>query len=159
LLPYVARSGPDQSAPTRAALLRQTELLCFLVRELPDDVRRATGAQPALQRATAACDGAHDVLLGRGGAIQAQFELLTSERRGLYRLSPATRAVVLPLVNCVQAVVLSVDQLARGPRTVPPRPIALPKSPPPADRREGVRFAVKTTLAATIAYLIYTGLD
>jgi multidrug resistance protein MdtO len=159
LVPYVERSGPDRAAPIRATLLRQTELLGLLVRDLPDEVRRDPAARPALQRASGACAGARDALLGRDGATHAHFELLAAERRGLVAMPPAARAVVVPLVNCVQTVVLSVHELARGPVAEASPLIHLPKPRPPADATEGVRFALKVTLAATIAYLLYTGLD
>src|SRR5262249_6612291 len=60
---------------------------------------------------------------------------------------------------CVQTIILSVHELARGPVAEPSPLIHLPEPRPPADATEGVRFAWKVTLAATIAYLLYTGLD
>src|SRR5215468_8345994 len=115
LVPYVERSGPERAAPIRAALLRQVELLCLLLRELPDEVRHDPAAQPALRRASLACEGARNALLGRDGATRVDFELLAAERRGLHAMAPATRAVVLPLASCVQTVILSVHELAREP--------------------------------------------
>jgi multidrug resistance protein MdtO len=157
---YVPRSGPKSTAPVRATLLRQTELLGVLLRDLPDDLRRNPVAEPALRRASLACEGARNVLLGRNGAIDTHFHLLAAERHGLEARSPAVRAVVLPLVNCVQTVVLSVHELAREPVAEPTPLFILPKSRSrPADVREGIRFAAKVTLAATAAYLLYTGLD
>jgi multidrug resistance protein MdtO len=159
LEPYVERSGPEDATPTRATLLRQTDLLGFLLRELPDEIRRDPAAQPALRRAGHACEDARKLLLGRDGARPRDFELLAAERRGLGGMAPATRAVVVSLVNCVQTIVLTVRELAREPSVVRTPLIHLPKPRPPASPREGVRFALKVTLAATTAYLIYTGLD
>jgi len=158
LVPYVERSGPPTAAPIRAALLRQTELLGLLLRELPDDLRRNPAARPALRRASVACDGARDVLLGGDHTTERPFELLATERRALDAMPPAARAVVLPLVNCLQTIALSVHQLSRLPASDATPLIHIPKSPPPADPQEGVRFAIKVTLAATSAYLLYTGL-
>ena len=151
---YVS-SGPD--APIRASLLRQTELLGVLVRDLPDDIRRVSSMQPALQRAAAACEGARDRVLGHR-VVDRDFALLDDERRGLDAIAPAARAVVLPLVTCVQTIALGARELTRVPAGRAPL-VHLPKSPPHADRAEGVRFALKVTLAAIAAYLIYTGLD
>jgi multidrug resistance protein MdtO len=155
LVPYAERA-PAATAPLCAALVRQTELLGLLLHELPDELRRSAAARPALARAGLALDGARHALLGRAGAIAGQFELLGAERRALAAAPPATRAVVLPLVNCIQTLVLSVRELVSTP-TAPS--LRAPKHEPPAGRTEAVRFALKTTLAVMTAYLLYSGLE
>jgi multidrug resistance protein MdtO len=157
LLPYVDKGGVPATAPLRATLLRQTELLGLLLRELPDDMRRHSAAQPALARAGLACESARDVLLGRDAAAGAQFDLLAAERRALVTATPAVRSVVLPLVNCLQTILLSVHELAAAPAA--PTSFRPPKSEAPVDSQEAARFAIKVTLAAMTAYLLYSGLE
>jgi multidrug resistance protein MdtO len=156
LIPYVTRGGPTATAPIRASLLRQTELLGLLVQALPGDLRRSPTAEPALHRAGVACHRARDALLRSGGATDGDFTLLTNERRALEAAPPATRAIVLPLVTCIQTILLSVRALS-----APPAALALhaPPSPPPASASESIRFALKVTLAAMSAYLLYSGLE
>jgi multidrug resistance protein MdtO len=160
---YVKQGQP--AAPVRASLLRQVELLGFLTRELPEEVKRAPAARSALRRASEACLGARRALLGldRGHdvATREPFELLADERRRSAALPPATLAVVLPLVVCIQTVALGVRQLlspdvSGAARPAPERPAALVQSP--SNRTESVQFGLKVTLAAMTAYLIYTGL-
>jgi multidrug resistance protein MdtO len=157
LAPYVQRGGAAATAPIRGTLLRQTELLGVLLRELPDEFRRNEGARPALLRAGAACEGARNALLLRGDATDGHFELLAAERHALAQATPAVRAVVLPLVNCVQTIVLSVRQLTSAPAA--PAPFRPPKPKSPVDATEAARFAIKVTLAAMTAYLLYSGLE
>jgi multidrug resistance protein MdtO len=159
LVPYVNRGGPAAMAPIRATLLRQSELLGFLVRELPDEFRRDVAAKPALRRASAACDGARNALVRGDDTAAGHFELLAVERRALAGTTPAVRAVVLPLVNCIQTIVLSVRQLASAPMAEPGLSLHLPKPEAPADATEAARFAIKVTLAAMTAYLLYSGLE
>jgi multidrug resistance protein MdtO len=158
LAPYVEPGGPAATAPLRATLLRQTELLGLLLRELPDNVRRNAAARPALHRAGVACDGARAALLSHDGAPPVDFELLAVERRGLSATTPAARAVVLPLVNCIQTIVLTVHELATAPKT-DAQPSRHKPKPPARDQTEAVRFAAKVALAAMTAYLLYSGLE
>jgi multidrug resistance protein MdtO len=159
LAPYVQRGGTAATAPIRAALLRQTELLGFLLHELPEKIQQSPAARPTLVRASIACDGARNALLERNGATRHDFELMAAERRALETETPATRAVVLPLVNCIQTIALGVHQLCSAPtaEVAPSRRASKPKSQP--DTTEAVRFALKVTLAATVAYLLYSGLE
>jgi multidrug resistance protein MdtO len=160
---YVKQGEP--AAPVRASLLRQVELLGFLTRELPAEVKLAPTAGAALRRASEACLGARQALLGqdrgRDAATLEPFSLLAAERRRSAALSPAALAVVLPLVVCIQTVTLGVHQLLNPKATGEARPE--PKHPAapshrPSNRTESVQFAFKVTLAAMTAYLIYTGL-
>ena len=159
---YVKRGEP--AAPVRASLLRQVELLGFLTRELPEEVKVAPAARVALCRASEACLGARRALLGqdrgRDGATLEPFSL-AAERRQSAALSPAALAVVLPLVVCIQTVTLGVHQLLSpnltgAARPAPERPAAVGKRS--SNRTESVQFGLKVTLAAMTAYLIYTGL-
>jgi multidrug resistance protein MdtO len=159
LVPYVDRGGPAATAPIRATLMRQTELLGLLLRQLPDEVRGDAAAQPALRRASVACDGARNALLRRDGATDGNFELLAAERRSLSAKTPAVRAVVLPLVNCIQTIVLSVHELSSAPMAESAPSLRPPKAKSPADTPEALRFALKVTLAATTAYLLYSSLE
>jgi multidrug resistance protein MdtO len=160
---YVKRGEP--AAPVRASLLRQVELLGFLTRELPQEVKLAPTAGAALRRASEACLGARRALLGqdrgRGGARLESFTLLADERRRSAALSPAALAVVLPLVACIQTVALGVHQLlapaVAGDARPEPERAATP-SPRSSNRSESARFGSKVTLAAMTAYLLYTGL-
>jgi uncharacterized membrane protein YccC len=157
LVPYVERGGAPEVAPIRATLLRQTELLGFLLRELPDDARHHPATRAALVRAGLACESARDTLLGRDGGAEAHFELLGAERHALDAGSPAVRALVVPLVNCIQTILLSVHELA----SAPPAPTSV-RSPRPEvseNPTEAVRFAIKVTFAAMTAYLVYSGLE
>ncbi|MCU1281212.1 MAG: Fusaric acid resistance family protein [bacterium] len=159
LVPYVDRGGPAAMAPIRATLLRQSELLGFLLRELPDEFRRDAAAEPALRRASVACDGARNALVRGDDATTGHFELLAAERRALAGTTPAVRAVVLPLVNCIQTIVLSVRELVSAPMAEPGLSLRPPKPESPADATEAARFAFKVTLAAMTAYLLYSGLE
>src|SRR5262245_51782409 len=88
LVPYVDRGGPAATAPIRATLLRQSELLGHLLRELPDDVRRNASIRPVLERAGAACDGARKVLLSHDGETNIRFELLDPEQHAVAAMAP-----------------------------------------------------------------------
>jgi multidrug resistance protein MdtO len=158
LAPYVDRGGAAAAAPIRATLLRQTELLGLLLEQLPGEIRGDGAVQPTLRRAGVVCDGARHVLLGREAATLGHFELLAGERRALGGATPAVRAAVLPLVNCIQTIALSVHELASAPAEPAPS-LRAPKRRAPADTTEAVRFALKVTLAATTAYLLYSGLE
>jgi multidrug resistance protein MdtO len=159
LAPYVHKGGPAATAPIRATLLRQTELLGFLLHELTDEDRRNPTFQPALRRASAACTGAHNALLGRDGSTGGQFELLATERRALEAAQPAGRALVVSLITCIQTIVLSARTLSSAPVADSGPSLRAPEPEPRADTKESVRFAIKVTLAATTAYLLYSGLE
>ncbi|MCU1283486.1 MAG: transporter, partial [bacterium] len=155
-----AKQGSPASAPVRAALLRQVELLGFLVRELPTELTRTPEAQPALRRAGEACRSAERALLRRDRALLEPFALLAAERRRLGALSPATLAVALPLVRCIETVVLGVHEVVSAPEVAGARPQrAAPPSVAASKKTEAVRFASKVTLASMTAYLLYTGLS
>jgi len=155
----------EPGAPVRGSLLRQVELLGFLTRELPEEVKRAPAARSALRRASEACLGARRALLGQDGSRDAAtlepFSLLDVERRQSAALSPAALAVVLPLVVCIETVVLGVQQLLDPKAASEARPApkhAAAPSKRPSNRTESLQFGFKVTLAAMTAYLIYTGL-
>src|SRR5262249_17298442 len=97
--------------------------------------------------------------LRRDSATEGQFELLAAERRGLAATTPAVRAVVLPLVNCIQTIVLSVHELSSALTTESAPSRRAPKPKPPADTTQPARFALKVTLAAMTAYLLYSSLE
>jgi multidrug resistance protein MdtO len=157
LLPYVARAGSAATAPIRATLLRYSELLGLLVRELPDEARHDPAAQPILGRASRACAAARDALLQPGRATHVE-PAPDVDPRELGELTPAARAAVVPLVNCVRTIVLSVQELGST-SSVHAAPSVNEPKPAAPDKGEAVRFAAKVTFAAMTAYLLYSSLE
>jgi len=159
-----ANAGPPAAAPLRINLLRQVELFYLFLRELPAQANQTPEVGSALRRASEVCLGAEHALLGEpetplpGPASVEQSPAQSSTASG------KTLALVLPLLGCVEDVARSVAEL----RNPPPRAAsnestasAHPASTgeAAAKKTESIQFALKVTLAAMTAYLIYTGLD
>ncbi len=159
-----ANAGPTAAAPLRINLLRQVELFYLFLRELPAQANQTPEVGSALRRASEVCLGAEHALLGEpetplpGPASVEQSPAQSSTASG------KTLALVLPLLGCVEDVARSVAEL----RNPPPRAAsnestasAHPASTgeAAAKKTESIQFALKVTLAAMTAYLIYTGLD
>jgi multidrug resistance protein MdtO len=158
LVRYAKQGGPS-AASLRAALVRQVELLGFLVSELPAEVRSNPAAQPPLRRAAQACRGAARALRGRDATALTPFALFPVERHALVALSPAALAVAMPLVRCIETVLLGVRDLVGATAAAAPSPRAAAPRPSPSQRTESMQFALKVTVASMTAYLLYTGLS
>ncbi len=158
LLPY-AKLGAQSTASLRSTLLRQVELLGFLVDELPAELRHHPGAAAPLGRAAQACRGAAHALREADSTALAPFALFAVEEHELAALSPAALAVAIPLVRCLETVVLGVHDLAsaRAAAAAAPKHAAA-AGPSPSQRKESMQFALKVTIDSMTAYLFYTGL-
>ena len=135
LAPYAKGSA------VRAALLRQVELLGFLAQK----VDRSPETEPILRQVAQVCAGVRQALVGEGGAPLDAFERRPQD------------PILLSLVNTVQTVALGVHALVRSHGEEHARGARAATTA--ARRSESVRFALKVTLAAMTAYLIYSGLE
>src|SRR5215813_8053723 len=150
-----ANTGPRYSATIRAAFLRQVELLYLFLRELPAQANNTPEVESVLRWAGEVC-------------LQAQRALVGDAEAPLHRLAIAeggpAPTLVLPLIGYVEDIARSVIDLRNPP---PPdvssaSPVTSQPSSPSeaaAKKPESIQFALKVTLAAMTAYLIYTGLD
>src|SRR5499433_182223 len=164
LQPY-ANAGPRSSAPIRAALLRQVELLYLFLRELPAQAKANSSSEvdSVLRWAGEVCLQAQRALIGVADVPLHRLAIAEDEP-GESGASGAAPTLVLPLLGYVKDIAHSVIDLRNPP---PPNvssgsPATLqPPSPSEAaaKKTESIQFALKVTLAAMTAYLIYTGLD
>src|SRR5712692_4659708 len=155
IAPYV-KAGPPAGAAARAAILRQVDLLLLLLRELPAEAKGEPATKAALARAGEACLQVHRILSGEEVGRAEQFGALDPARPGTETSTAATLAVVLPLLDCVKELGLSVVE-ARHPSAPSAAAAAAPAAAPP-NKAEAVRFSLKVTVAVMIAYVIYTSL-
>jgi multidrug resistance protein MdtO len=141
------RMGVRELAPyakgsvVRSALLRQVELLGFLAQK----VERKPETEPILREVAQVCVAARRALQGERGAPLDTFELRPQD------------PILLSLVTTVQTVALGVHTLVSShgeERARESRPARAARK-----QSEWVRFALKVTLAAMTAYLIYSGLE
>jgi len=155
-----AKAGPPASVPIRAALLDRLEFLLLLIRELPAEAKRNPELMTILRQAGAACLCAKRALLGEDGEPRKQ--LATIETGSLENPSTAALGPLSPLLDCIQDIARTIGHL----RNPPPLATLVEqhaKAPPPsraeatARKTEAIHFALKVTLAAMTAYLIYTG--
>jgi multidrug resistance protein MdtO len=158
--PYVKDRSPSVAA-ARARIVRQLDLLFLLLRELPADAKGAPEVQGALARAGDVCLWLRRAVLGEDGATPHRTDLV--EPGVGDSASPATLAVVLPLLGCVEDLAAPV-LAARQPSARSVRGEAREERGSPAEtassskRTESVRFALKVTLAAMTGYIIYSSL-
>jgi multidrug resistance protein MdtO len=154
-----AKAGPAAAARTR--LLAQVDLLFLLLRELPSDATSFSVVAKAMATAGEACGAAgHALLVGGQGASRDRLTAWETDLAGRADLPGDLLAVVLPLLSCVKEIDLFVDEL-RGARSALPgaEPHAEAIAAPPPNKTEAVQFALKVTLAAMAAYILYTSLD
>ena len=159
-LSIYAKAGPPASAPIRAALLDRLEFLLLLTREFPAEAKRNLELMTLLRQAGEACLHAKRALLGEDGAPPKQPA--TIETGSLENPSTAARGTSPPLLDCIQDIARTIHHL-RNPRALVSLVEQHGKAPPPsraeaaAKKTEAIHFALKVTLAAMTAYLIYTG--
>jgi multidrug resistance protein MdtO len=157
LSPY-AKAGP--TAATRTRLLAQIDLLVLLVREIPSGATTFPVVAKALATAGEACGAAGRALLAGGpDAARDRLTACETELTGRDDLPGDLLALALPLLSCVKEIDLCVEEM-RDVRSAPPdeKPHAEATTAPPPDRTEAVQFALKVTLAAIAAYILYTSL-
>jgi multidrug resistance protein MdtO len=154
-----AKAGP--AATTRTRLLAQIDLLFLLLRELPSDATSFSVVAKAVATAGEACGAAgHALLAGGQGASRDRFTAWETELVGRAEVPGDLLAVVLPLLSCAKEIDLLVDELREARSALPgaePHAEAIPAPPP--NKTEAVQFALKVTLAAMAAYILYTSLD
>jgi multidrug resistance protein MdtO len=151
------KAGPPAGAAARAAILGQVDLLLLLLRELPAEAKGEPVTQAALARAGEACLQARRILSGEGAGRAEGSGVLDPARPGTETSTAATLAVVLPLLDCVKELGLSVVE-ARHPSAAPAGAAARAPAAAPPNKVEAVRFSLKVTVAVMIAYVIYTSL-
>jgi multidrug resistance protein MdtO len=156
IAPYVKDRSPSITA-ARGRVVRQLDLLFLLLRELPDDAKRAPAVRRALARAADVCLHTQRAVLGEEDAPTAPPALTGLDEPGMASgSSPAALAVVLPLLGCVEDLALAVrDARGSGAPSTPGAAHEEENPPPPAasptKTTESVRFALKVTLAAMSA--------
>jgi len=163
LEPY-AHAGPRSSAPIRAALLRQVELLYLFLRELPAQAKNTSEVKSVVRQAGEVCLRAQRALIGRAEVPLEGLATVETGPTDSPNASGPALTLALPLLGYVKDIAHSVIDL----RNPPPLDVASgsaaleqPSSPSEAaaKKTESIQFALKVTLAAMTAYLIYTGLD
>jgi len=162
LEPY-ANAGPTAAAPIRINLLRQVEFFYLFLRELPAQANQTPEVGSALRRASEVCLGAEHALLGEPETLLPGLASVEQPAQSS-TASGKTLALVRPLLRCVEDIAHSVAELRNPPSraassesTASAHPASSGEAA--AKKTESVQFALKVTLAAMTAYLIYTGLD
>ncbi len=155
-------AGPRSGAAARAAIVRQVDLLMLLLRELPAGAKSAPETRKALARAGEECLEARKALFG-DAALLARAALGERGTPDVDTSSPAALAVVLPLLQCVQELRLTIlvarHPLASEHRGKPGAEASHPTAgASPSKKSEALRFAAKVTLASMTAYVLYTSL-
>jgi len=158
-----ASGGPAAGARARAAIPRQVDLLLLLLRELPAHAKSVPETREALARAAQECLEARRILLGEDPTPAARS--VFRERGTSHGASSSADdlAVVLPLLQCVQDLGLTILVARHPPATGHATKAAAGEShaapgASTATKREALRFAAKVTLASMTAYILYTSL-
>jgi multidrug resistance protein MdtO len=156
LLLYAGR-GPAALGPLRTAVVGEVQTLLLVAGQLP--LVPATGVRGSLRQAAAACRRLGEAILGAKGV-----EVEAPPAPALEDLAEdeASAAEVLSILASVRALTLKVSQLREPSSIEAPSPTpAVPPDPAEleSERRDAVHFALKVTLAAMSAYILYTALD
>ncbi len=154
------RFGDKSRLATRAALLDLVDHLLLVLQTLPVEFLSAPEAKSFLHRAAQACLDAERALKS-GRASTAGFEPTEDERRRASELAPEMVALLSELAETITSILACMSDLNdTGRKPLPDTSAGQGLLVSDAfSNPEYVHFALKTTLSAMLAYLVYTGLS